>query len=122
NTPLVFFYIMHRYPSIRYFHVSLTYSTELQADVIRRLSKAKPKLIVFDNDSSPFIALSNWDGIPNMVRSYDISRWILDHYKPLLWTHGFTIYARRDQPAPSKAGLHLSTPPVTKGVPYSVQP
>jgi len=122
NTPLLFFYLIHRYPSIRYFHVSLTYSTELQADVIRRLSKAPPKLIVFDNDGTPFVALSNWDGIPNMVRSYDISRWILDHYKPLLWIHGFTIYARRDQPPPSKVGLHLSTPPVTKGVAYSVQP
>jgi hypothetical protein len=122
NTPLIFFYVMHRYPSIRYFHVSLTYSTELQGDVVRRLSEARPKLIVFDNDSDPFPALSNWDGIPNMVRSYDIARWILDHYKPLLWTHGFTFYARRDQPPPSKVGLHLSTPPVTKGVPYSVQP
>jgi hypothetical protein len=122
NTPLLFFYLMNRFPSIRYFHVSLTYSTELQADVIRRLSKARPKLIVFDNDSTPFIALSNWDGIPNMVRSYAISQWILDRYRPLLWSHGITIYARRDMPPPSKVGLHLSTPPVTRGVAYSVQP
>jgi hypothetical protein len=122
NTPLLFFYLMGRYPSTRYFHVSLTYSTELQADVIRRLSKARPKLIVFDNDSTPFVALSNWDGIPNMVRSYDISQWILDHYRPLLWTHGITIYARRDMPPASAVDLHLADKPATRGIPFTVQP
>ncbi len=122
NTPLLFFYVMDRYPSTRYFHVSLTYSAELQEDLIDRLRRARPKLIVFDNDSAPFIALSNWDGIPNMVRSYLVSQWILDRYRPLLWTHGITIYARRDMPPASKANLHLAQKPVTQGVGFSVQP
>jgi hypothetical protein len=122
NTPLLFFYLLDRQPSTRYFHVSLTYAPKLQQDLIRRLAKSRPKLIAFDNDGIPFAGLSAWDGIPNMVRSYEISQWILDHYRPLLWTHGITFYARPDQPPPSKVGLHLTTKPVTKGVAYSVQP
>ena len=122
NTPLLFYWVIDRYPSTRYFHVSLTYSNELQRDLIRRLHKASPKLIVFDNDSDPFISLSNWDGIPNMVRSYEVAHWILDNYKPLLWTHGFTVYARRDQPPASQGKLQLTDPPATKRIPFTVQP
>jgi hypothetical protein len=122
NTPLLFFYLMGRDPSTRYFHVTLAYSAKLQADLIDRLRRANPKLIVFDNDSDPFISLSNWDGIASMVRSYNVSQWILDRYRPLLWIHGFTFYARRDQPPPSQLGLHLSKKPVTRNVAFSVQP
>ncbi len=122
NTPMLFFYVMGRYPSTRYFHVSLVLSAELQKDLIDRLEKAPPKLVVFDNDSLPFIGLSNWDGIPNMVRNYLVGQWILDRYRPLLWTHGFTIYARRDMAPPSKVNLHLAQKPVTQGVAYSVEP
>jgi hypothetical protein len=114
--------MIDRLPSTRYFHVSFTYSAKLQGDQIRDLERSRPKLVVFDNDSDPFIALSNWDGIANMVRSYDIAQWVLDHYKPLLWSHGITIYARRDQPPASQSRLHLKVPPVTAGVPFSVQP
>jgi hypothetical protein len=122
NSPALFFYIMGREPSTRWFHVSIAYAAELQHDLIRRLEEARPKLIVFDNDSDPFIGLSNFDGMPTSVHLYDTSQWILDHYRPLLWTHGFTIYARRDQPPPSQAGLRLSEPPSTHRVAFSVQP
>ena len=122
NSPALFFYLMGREPAIRWFHVSITYPAELQHDVIKRLAKANPKLIAFDNDSDPFPALSNFDGMPTSVHSYDTSQWILDHYKPLLWTHGITFYARRDQPPASQARLRLAVPPATHRVPFSVQP
>jgi hypothetical protein len=122
NTPELFFYFMNRDPSTRYFQVTLAYPAVFQADLIDRLSKASPKLIVFDNDSKPFIGLSNFDGMPTMVHLYDVSQWILDRYRPLLWTHGFTIYARRDMPPASQAHLHLAAKPVTRGVAFSVQP
>ncbi len=122
NTPLLFHYLLGRDPSTRYFHVAVAYSAELQSDLIRRLEKKEPKLIVFDNDGTLFTALSNWDGVPNMVRLYDVADWILDRYKPLLWTHGFTIYARQDQPVARNAELQLAEPPTTHGVPFTVQP
>jgi hypothetical protein len=122
NTPLLFHYLLDRKPSTRYFHVSLAVSAKLQEDLIRRLDASKPKLIVFDDDNDLFLSLSNWDGIPNMVRHYDVSQWILDRYRPLLWTHGFTIYARRDVAAAPLPPLRLFEPPTTHGVPFTVQP
>lgn len=122
NTPLIVHYLMNRRPSTRYFHVAVAYPAKLQSDLIDRLERKKPKLIVFDNDGDPFIGLSNWDGIPSMVRLYEASQWILDRYRPVLWTHGFTLYARRDAPPPSRAGLDLAVPPVTSGVGFTVQP
>ena len=122
NSPALFFYIMGREPSMRWFHVSIANAAELQHDLIRRLETSRPKLIAFDNDSDPFPGLSNFDGMPTSVHLYDTSQWILDHYKPLLWTHGVTIYARRDQPPPSRANLNLSEPPSTHRVAFSVQP
>lgn len=122
NTPLLFHYLIDRDPSTRHFHVAVAYPEELQKDLIDRLGRDPPKLIVFDNDSTSIIGLSNWDGIPNMVRLYDVGQWILDRYRPLLWTHGFTIYARRDQPSVSKLDLNLAEPPVTGDIAFTVQP
>jgi hypothetical protein len=114
---------MQRYPSTRYFFSgSLTDTAELQTDVINRLRRSPPKLVVFDNTSSTLTGLSSMDGIPNDVRLYKISRWILDRYRPLLTTHDHTIYARRDLPPLSKVGLHLAERPATRGVPFLTQP
>ncbi len=121
NEPALFFYLMDRDPSTRYFHVSLAISEELQRDLIDRLRRARPKLIVFDDTDSRLFGLSNWDGIPNMVRNYLVSRWILDRYRPLLTSHGHTFYARPGTPPPSRLGLDLTQMPVTGGVPFMTQ-
>jgi hypothetical protein len=42
-----------------------------------------------------------WDEIANQVRHYDISEYVLDHYRPLLLTHSYLVLARKD------AGLRL---------------
>jgi hypothetical protein len=122
NTPAIFFYFMDRDASTRYFHVAITYPAELQRDLIRRLRQDPPKLIAFDNDSHPFIGLSNFDGMATSVHLYDTSQWILDNYKPVLWTNGVTFYARRDQPPVPPAELDLSRKPATRNVAFSVQP
>jgi hypothetical protein len=120
NAPTYYYYLMDRNPSTRYIVVLIAHSERLQADVIKRLREAAPKLIIFDATAGP--GFSNWDGIPNMVRHYDVSRWILDHYRPLLATHFTTIYARRDMPPPSPLGLRLSERPITRGVDFRGQP
>jgi hypothetical protein len=122
NTPELFFYQLDRDPSTRYFQVSLAYPVEFQEDLIRRLREARPKLIAIDNDSDPFVGLSNFDGMPSMVHLYETSQWIFDRYKPLLWTHGITFYARRDMPPPEAAGLDLKEKPATHQIPFSIQP
>jgi hypothetical protein len=120
NAPTYYYYLMDRDPSTRYIVVLIAHSARLQADVIKQLRQAAPKLIIFDATAGP--GFSNWDGIPNMVRHYDVSSWILDHYRPLLATHFTTIYARRDMPPPSQGGLRLSERPITRGVDFRGQP
>jgi hypothetical protein len=119
NEPALFLYVLDRDPSTRWFAAELTLTAELQQDQIRLLRRARPKLIVFD--STKLIGLANWDGIPNMVRDYEISQWILDHYRPLLTTHRHTIYARRDQPPASAMGLDLEQPPKTGRIEFQTQ-
>jgi hypothetical protein len=120
NAPTYYYYLMDRDPSTRYPIVLVAHSERLQDDLVEQLRRGPPKLIIFDATAGP--GLSNWDGIPNMVRHYDVSAWILDHYRPLLATHSTTIYARRDMPSPSQVGLHLTERPVTRGVQFRSQP
>lgn len=119
NEPTLFFYLIDRDPSTRWFTAALTLTEETQQDQVRRLMRAPPKLVVFDATSVG--GLSNWDGIPTMVRDYEVSRWILDRYRPLMATRSHTIYARRDQPTPAQKGLELSEKPRTRGVEFQSQ-
>ena len=125
NEPALFFYLLDRNPSTRYYLTAgLADSAELQSDLVDRLRQAPPKLIVFDDtDTDPsIIGLASFDGIPTMVRSYLVSRWILDHYHPLLATHGRSFYIRGEAPTPSEAGLRPASRFVTRGVPFLSQP
>ncbi len=119
NEPALFFYLIDRNPSTRYFHATLAKSEDLQRDQIERLRQARPKLIMFDNTAS--LGLSNWDGIPTMVRHYDVSRWILDNYRPLLTLRTYTIYARRDQPSPWQLDLGLTEKPILRDPEFHTQ-
>jgi hypothetical protein len=117
NSPALFFYLFDRDPSTRYFHVSsLALRADTQSDLIDRLRASPPRLIAFDTF---LIGLPNIDGIPTEVRLYNVSRWILDHYRPLLATHTTTFYVRRDLPPPN--GLRLAERPLTKGIDFLTQ-
>ena len=58
------------------------------------------------------------DGVPVTVSLYLISRWVLEHYRPLLESHGRTIYALPGVPPVSSLHLHLHQQPATAGVPF----
>ena len=68
-----------------------------QHDLIRELRKEQPKIVVFSSD---WLGLPFWDGIANEVRHYDVSRYLLDHYHPLLHSHGFLVFARNGAQTP----------------------
>ncbi len=119
NEPALFFYLIDRDPAIRYFHASLELNAELQQNAIDELKRARPKMIIYDD--TIVIGLSNWDGIPTMVRNYLMSRWILDHYRPLLTTHSHTIYVRRDMPPLAKVNPKLELKPIVHGLPFQTQ-
>ncbi len=118
NEPALFFYVLNREPSTRWFDAALTLTTRTQEDQIRLLRRDPPKLIVFDSTAA--IGLSNWDGISTAVRDYEVSRWILEHYRPLLTSHLHTFYIRRESPLASKR-LHLEESPITDRVEFQTQ-
>ncbi len=63
-----------------------------QADLIRaaeRRTAEAGRLL-----ERPFLGLPSWDGIANAVRHYDVSEYMLDHYRPLLYSHGYVFMAR----------------------------
>jgi hypothetical protein len=102
NNPMLFHYMLDRRPSTRYFHVSMAIRKHTQSDVVRELERRPPKLVVFS--SSPAFGLPSWDNIPNQVRHYDVSQYILDHYRPILESHTFVLMARNDLARPVASG------------------
>jgi hypothetical protein len=91
NNPGLFWYVLRLDPATRYYHVSMAIRQATQHDLIRELQRERPKIVVFSSD---WLGLPFWDGIANEVRHYDVSRYLLDNYRPLLHSHGFLVFAR----------------------------
>ncbi len=102
NNPGLFWYVLRLDPATRYYHVSMAIRQETQHDLIRELRKEQPTIVVFGSD---WLGLPAWDGIANEVRHYDVSRYLLDHYRPLLHSHGFLVFARNDVSVPPVSNL-----------------
>jgi hypothetical protein len=98
NNPLLFHYLLDRQPSTRYFHVSMAIRQHTQSDLVEELERSRPKLVVFS--SNPAFGLPAWDNIPNQVRHYDVSQYLLDHYRPVLDSHTFVLMVRDDLARP----------------------
>jgi hypothetical protein len=122
NNPLLFHYLLERRPSTRYFHVSMAMRQHTQADLIERLEQRRPALVVFS--SNLVFGLPVWDQVPNHVRHYDVSEYVLDHYRPLLSVHDFLFMARNDSRLELQPGLasRLKRPPVTDGLYFRAFP
>jgi hypothetical protein len=124
DEPGLFYYLLGREPSSRWFAPggALVSTVTLQRLLIGDLRRARPKLIVFDDlGDLNMYGLPSLDGMPNNVFFYLVSRWILAHYRPLLVSHGRTIYALPGVPPVSNLHLHLHQQPVTTGVQFLVQ-
>jgi hypothetical protein len=101
NNPMLFHFLLDRRPSTRYFHVSMAIRKQTQSDLVEELERHPPKLVVFSSNTA--FGLPSWDGISNQVRHYDVSQYILDHYRPVLDSHTFVLMARNDLPQPVAA-------------------
>jgi hypothetical protein len=113
NEPGLFYYLLGLEPQTRYFHISMAIPEAAQKDVIAELERHQPRLVVLSNDA--WLGLPSWDGIPNSVRHYDVSQYLLDHYRPLLSTHTQVLYglATAELSPATALGLRLREPPVT---------
>jgi hypothetical protein len=88
NSPALFYYLLDRPSPTRYYHVSMAIRARTQDDLVKELARTRPRLVVF---SSYGTGLPSWDGISNQVRHYRVSRYLLDHYRPLSAWNGFVF-------------------------------
>jgi hypothetical protein len=110
NAPGYVYYLLGREPGTRFFHVSMAIPPYAQRLLIDELERSRPPVVIFH---ATRIGGAAWDGIPNNVRHYQVSEYVLDGWVPLMRTHGNLLLIRRDLveqglPAPS-----LAQPPVT---------
>lgn len=93
NEPALFFYLLDRRPSTPYYEVSLAVREKTQEFIIERLRRDPPKLVVFYG----IYGRDVWnDPIPNSVRHWKLSRFLLENYRPLSFTSGHLILKRND--------------------------
>ena len=118
NEPALTYYLLGQTPRVRYYQVTMAETERAQKDLISELEAHPPKLVVFNDET---YGLLNWDGIPNQVRHYEVSQYILDHYTPLLDTHTQLIYGLTSaQLSPDlAASLPLQQPPQTQNIDFA---
>ena len=114
NAPALFHYILDLKPATRYYHVSLAARRRTQLDLIEELEQNKPKLVFYTGS----VGLPAWDGVSNSIRHYDVSEWILHHYRPVVASHGFVVMVPKSAPSPPLTALRrrLAEPPSTDGL------
>ena len=122
DEPALFYYFLGRDPASRWYAPNgIAYTPQLQRNLLADLRRAPPKLIVFDDTDDKMYGLPAMDGVPVSVELYLISKWVLEHYRPLLESHGRTIYALPGVPPVSSFHLHLHQQPATAAVPFRGQ-
>ena len=107
NQPALYHFLLDLKPASRFFHVSMAIRARTQAEVIADLKRSRPPLVVYESD---FGGLPEWDGVNNVVRHHEISRYLLANYRPLGAVAGQTFYVRN--------GVDLSP---AKAAPRSVE-
>jgi hypothetical protein len=93
NQPGLYFYILDYLPASRHFFASTDYDQASQEKTISDLEANRPEFAVI---WSAYGGEPVWDGISNAVRDYDISQYLLDHYRPFADVDGQVIYVRDD--------------------------
>jgi hypothetical protein len=114
NGPGLFHYLLGLSPSTRYYHVTLAMRQRTQSDLIRRLERDPPAIVVLTSDGTLRSQFS-LDGVANQVRYYDISRYLLDTYVPVAESHGFVFMKRRSEAVPGRRSLYFRAPPCDWG-------
>ena len=97
NEPGLFYFLLNYDPPTRFYHASMAIRQRNQNELIDELRKSDPDIVVYDGNK---YGLPEWDGIPNAVRHYDISRYLLNHYEPFIAFDGYTFLAKKGKVIP----------------------
>ncbi len=117
NEPGLLYYVLDFHPSTAYYNVSIALRDITQQDVIGQLRADQPLFVVYAQIET---GLPKWGDVPNMVRHYDVSRYLLAHYRPFADVDGQTIYVNdaAHLPDPASLKLPLSLPLVMTDLPF----
>lgn len=107
NSPGLFYYLLNIHPRTRFYNVSLAYTAATQTVLVDQLRQHQPRVVAFDDQIS---GLPSWDRIPNEVREYMVSRYLLANYRPLAEIDSYAFFVRKDVtvPAPPAGGFRSS--------------
>ena len=120
NEPGILNYLLDRTPGTRYYYAAVVQTPLAQQQDIAELQKSRPPVVIFSNTT---FGLISYDGIPQALRSYDLSTYLYAHYRPLLDVRGQLLLLRDDlsasaPPVPAglnTTGLYFDTPACTFG-------
>jgi len=107
------YFLLNRTPGARFYHVESAQTARAQDLEVSDLEHSRPHVVIFNDET---FGLPNYDGIWSMERNYLVSQYILDHYRPLLDTHGQLILLRDDLFSHAQPLPRLSAKPVTSGL------
>jgi hypothetical protein len=103
-------FLLGRDPGARFYHVESAQTARAQNIEVDDLRRSRPNVVIFNDQT---FGLPDYDGIWSMERNYIVSQYILDHYVPLLDTHGQLVMLRSDLMKNSRPLPRLSEPPIT---------
>ena len=117
DEPGLLYFLLGRVPGTRFFTVSMAITAYAQHALVADLERSRPPVVVFYGTG---IGLPQWDGIEATVRHYDVSDYLLGHYRPWGVVDGQFLMVRTDlaasvppPPAPARVdatAFYLSNP------------
>lgn len=109
NSPGLMFYLLDMKPSTRFFHVSMAVRKQAQRAVISELERERPRLVIFSPPAE--LGPRSWDGIPEMVRHYEVAEYLFRHYRPMFSVDKGLVLERADSEGPlADEALHFLAP------------
>jgi hypothetical protein len=96
NSPLLFHYLMDQVPVSRFSHVSMAIRQAAQLELVEALREQQPYWVAYDSGA----IWQSWDDIPNPVRHYAVSEYLLTHYRPALRTGSYGLWTPLQGGAP----------------------
>jgi hypothetical protein len=109
----VLYYLLDRLPASRFYVTQIVQTPYAQRIVINDLRRVRPVIIIFNNRT---FGLPGYDGITTMERDYNISQYVLDHYRPLVDIQGQLLMIRDDLAATAPPLPAVDVPSSTTGL------
>jgi hypothetical protein len=92
NQPALYHFILGYPPASRFYNVQMAIRRDSQALLLAELKERSPAVVVYGSERG---GLPEWDGIPNAIRHYDVSRFVLDRYERAAKVAGQALYVRK---------------------------